>query len=355
MRHITKPSKIVSLLLIVFIAASLLAGVGPLSVLRVSGATFTTRELKISNNLPGAVSTYQIGLTIPTAAALGSIKAEFCDNTALFQISCNPPPGLDVTGATLSAQTGETGFVIDPLTNTNTLILSRAPAATPGGVLATYTLDNVHNATAAGSSYVRFTVYPTNDASGPDTDRGAVAYSLNLGLSVSAEVPPYLEFCAAVTISSNDCQVTAGSYLNMGNFSSTAATAGQTQLVLGTNAANGYSISMSGHTLASGNNTLPALASPTFSAPGISQFGVNLRANTIPAVGQEPSGPGTSVPTANYNQPNKYMYNPGDIIASSATSEDFRKFTVSYLVNISSAQPPGVYASSFTYVGSGNF
>jgi hypothetical protein len=335
--------------------ASLFAGVGPLSLPWASGATLSPRRLTLSNSVPGVSGTYEISITIPSSAMLGSIKAEFCDNTALFQVACNAPAGFDISAATLSGQSGETGFVIDPLTNANTLILSRAPTLTPGGVTVILTLDNVHNASALGSQYARFSVFPTNDASGADTDRGSVAYALNPNLNVTAEVPPFLIYCVGVTITNTDCNTATGNYVNMGNFSTVAPTSGQTQMVVGTNAGNGYSIVMSGNTMASGNNTLPALSSPTVSAPGISQFGVNMRANTIPVTGQDPSGAGISTPSANYNQPNRYMFHSGDVLASSTNVEDFRKFTITYLVNISTSQPPGVYASSFTYVGTGNF
>jgi hypothetical protein len=353
MRRISR--NVTPVLTCVFLMASLLAGVGPFFVRTAHGAQVLDRSLRLSNSVPGQTSTYQISFSLPSSDTLGSIKAEFCSNTALFEVSCDPPAGFDVTSATLSSQSGETGFVIDPLTNANTLVLSRPPAVTPGGVTVTLTLDGVRNADAEGAQFARYSTYSTIDASGADTDRGSVAYSLTHIFQVSAEVPPYLEFCLGITITGTDCTSTSGNYVNMGNFSTTKASTGQTQVVVGTNAANGYSIAMSGSTMNSGNNSIPSLADPTESAPGSSQFGVNLRENTIPPSGQEPSGKGTGSPVANYNHTNKFVYHDGDIIASKGTVDDYRKFTVTYLVNISRFQEPGAYSSTFTYTGYGNF
>lgn len=82
---------------------------------------------------------------------------------------------------------------------------------------------------------------------------------------------------------------------------------------------------------------------------------MNLRANLSPAIGQDPVGPGSGVPAANYNQPNKFSFNPNDLIASSPFAEDYRRYTVSYVADISGAQPSGIYVSTLTYVAVGNF
>jgi hypothetical protein len=355
MRRTQATSKIVPLLLGVFIIAPLLVGVGLFYGKNAHAASLQSRTLMLSSALPDGTARYRISFFIPTAGIIGSIKAEFCDNTALFEVSCNPPPGMDVSSATLVSQTGETGFAVDPLSNANTLILSRAPVASPGGVTVTYDVDGVHNASAVGSQYARFSTYPTNDASGADTDRGSVAYALNPDYIVSAEVPPFIVMCLGITITGTDCNTASGNYVNLGDLSPIHANSGQTQVVIGTNAGNGYSLRINGTTMNSGNNSIPPLAAPTVSAPGISQFGVNLRANTNPVAGQDPSGSGLATPAPNYNQPNYFMYQSGDVLASYSNVDDFRKYTITYLVNIARSQPPGVYSSTFTYTGIGNF
>jgi hypothetical protein len=126
-------------------------------------------------------------------------------------------------------------------------------------------------------------------------------------------------------------------------------------MVIATNGQNGYNISVNGSTLTSGNNTIPPLISGATSQIGVSQFGINLRVNSNPNVGVDPSGPGIGSPTASYDQPNNFRYNNGDIVATAGGVTDYRKFTVSYIVNISKQQPAGIYASTFTYVALSNF
>lgn len=317
-------------------------------------ATIAERGVKLSDSIPGHQSAYNVFLRSPAVPTLGSIKVEFCENSPLFSQPCDPPGGFTLAGAILSDQSGDVGFTIDPSSTASVLILKRTPGASLG-TPSEYTLQNVTNATALGTQYARFTTYASNDATGPIQDLGAVAYVLNVDSSLVTEVAQYLDFCVATTINSTDCSDLNGSYLGLGDFSPNAAATGQLQMVVGTNAGNGYMVSIDGNPMASGNNVLPPLTVPTASAPGNSQFGINLRANTSPASGANPSGVGGGTPTADYNIPNRFTFRSGDVIASRATTEDYRKYTVTYLVNISKKQEPGIYAGTYTYVTLGNF
>lgn len=347
---------IVSVKLIrIFTTALLLIGVGSSLFMQVvSAQQALSRSIVLGDSNPGSTTTYKAGFIITTPGALGSILVEFCDNTPLFGVACNAPAGFDISSATLVSESGETGFNIDAATTANSLLLSRSPAVTVGGPVE-YVLGNVTNASASGTQYARISTYATSDASGPRSDEGGLAYSLNDPLFVNAEVPPHLTMCVAVFITGVDCNTIDGDYVNMGDFAVTRASTGQTQIVLSTNADNGYAITVAGNTMTSGSNILPALASPTVSIPGNSQFGINLRANSSPAAGQEPGGPGFGSPTSDYNQPNRFTYRNGDIIAGHDSVEDRRKYTVTYLVNISRNQSPGIYSSTFTYIGTGSF
>lgn len=352
LRAARKPVKI---LLNVAVIASLLLGARLYFPLKADGAQIQLRSVMLSNNVPDETSNYNISMTIPTAGTLGSIKAEFCNNTALFIEACIAPPGFDVSHATLTAQSGETGFTISPDTTSNILILTRTSTTNAANMPISYTLSNVTNATGLSSEYIRYSTFATDDASGSETDRGSVAYALNPRFSVNTEVPPRLDFCVGVTIQGTDCTTAEGNYVNMGEFKTTNASTGQTQIVGGTNASGGYTVTIDGRTLASGNNVLPALSARTSSAPGTNQFGINLRANSNPAAGADPAGNGNGAPKSAYNVPNQFYFRPGDIIASTVGSDDYRKYTVTYLVNINRTQPAGVYSSTFTYIGLGNF
>lgn len=90
-------------------------------------------------------------------------------------------------------------------------------------------------------------------------------------------------------------------------------------------------------------------ASPTGSATGTEQFGINLVANTSPATfGAAPQ----QIPDStysygqvddDYDNANSFMYAKGDTIAYSTKSSGYTRYTISYLYNISEATPAGEY------------
>lgn len=319
------------------------------------GAELPSRSLTISDNRVNVSSTYQLGFNIPASETLGSIELQICASNPIPSQPCTVPAGFDISSAVLADQSGETGFtVLSSGTDTNTIVLTRTPAVTPGGDVS-YTFQGVTNPSSAGPYYGRIQTFPTSDASGPDTDFGGLAININNPLSISTTVPPFLLFCAGITITNFDCGTASGSYVNFGNFSGNSTSSAQTQMVTATNAATGYDMYVYGTTMTSGNNTINAMKTADLSRPGISQFGLNLVGNQTPNVGLNPTGPGPATPTNGYNQANLYKFLPGDLIASSNQPSDYNKFTASYIVNIPSNQSVGVYVTSLTYLCMANF
>lgn len=97
---------------------------------------------------------------------------------------------------------------------------------------------------------------------------------------------------------------------------------------------------------------IDAMTSATTFNASAEQFGLNLVANTSPVVqGAEPSRQpldngtfafGEAAP--GYNTANNYQYNPGDIIARSVTrGYGETEYTISYMLNILSTTPAGLY------------
>jgi hypothetical protein len=256
---------------------------------------------------------------------------------------------MDVTGATLTTQTGPTGFSIAPGATANRLVLTRLPAAASVGA-ARYEFSGVVNPSSPGSYYLRLQTFASDDATGPASDYGGLAFATTNLLAVSVEVPPYLIFCTAITIGNLNCANSSGDAINFGELSSSRASTGSSQMLVATNAEDGYSITAHGTTLSSGSNIINALSAPDVSRPGTGQFGLNLRANTAPPGGSEPTGPGVSQPLPNYNQPNIFRFVTGDTVAARPEPENVRVFTVSYLVNVPANQAAGVYVSTITYV-----
>jgi hypothetical protein len=320
----------------------------------VLGAALPDRSVTLTNSLANTASTYKFQFDITTPGMLGSIQAEFCSNSPILTIPCTAPAGFDVSGATLGAQTGETGFSISPLTTANKLILTRAPSLDTAETVS-YVLDGVNNPSTEGSYYVRLETFATSDASGSDTDFGGLAYDINGSVQINAEVPPYIIFCAGVTIPAFNCSGAQGNLVELGGLDANTTRSGQSQVLVSTNAENGYTLYMQGTTLTSGNSVIPSLSIPSAALTGSDQFGLNLRANLSPAVGQDPAGPGVGVPTSDYNQPNRYKFISGDVLASSPSYEDFRRYTISYIADVGENQLPGTYVSTVTYVCVGNF
>lgn len=310
---------------------------------------------KISNTGLGSTSVHTIGFTYTDMSVpVGSVKFEFCSNDPIPESACVAPTGFDLSSASIINQSGETGFAIDAGSTQNMLILTR-PAFLPTSGVSTYEIGSVVNPTVDGTYYIRLLTYTSVDGTGLPIQYGGIAISNNTPLVLSTEVPPYLYFCTGLEIVSYDCSSASGFFVDLGELSKTQAKTSSSQMVTATNAASGFSISVAGTTFTSGNNIVDAIINPTTSIPGSNQFGINLRDNSNPDVGADPVGPGLSTPKPDYNILNKFKFVAGDSIVSSPTPQDYRKFTVSYLINTSNALPPGYYATTLTYICLANF
>jgi hypothetical protein len=130
-----------------------------------------------------------------------------------------------------------------------------------------------------------------------------------------------------------------------------------------TNATGGYSITVNGPTLTSGGNNIAAMASRAAGARGVSQFGMNLKLNTVltstVAVGAEVDDPsnGTDLrgqATAGYDTVDEFKFASGDVVANSAFNSagptNAQIFTVSYIVNVPGSQTAGTYTTTLTYI-----
>jgi hypothetical protein len=314
----------------------------------------TFRSVQISSALPGANISETFGFNLRSTSLVGSISFEHCSNSPQRLDPCTAPAGYDATAGNLTAQTNNTGFSIDTVNSTaNRIIITRVPA---NGVLGntTYGFTNITNTTTSGQTvYVRIATYASTDATGPVTDEGAMAYAVQGGFSVGAYVPPFLIFCAAITVGSQ-CGTVSGALISFGELSTAVPRTATSQFSGATNDFSGYSVFIDGHTMTAGNLVIPAM-SGSGSVPGTSQFGFNLRANTVPAVGANQTGAGSSAIAANYNVPNSYRMSTGDLLTSSPISTDFNVTTVSYVVNIAPSQQPGYYATTLTFIATASF
>jgi hypothetical protein len=322
----------------------------------VQAERFQDRGLYINSARGGDTTYYIISFRYVTPTPVGSIQLEFC-TTPIPSLPCDVPAGQDVSAAVLAAQTGETGYSITTQTN-NIIVLSRT-ATIPGSSLSTYRLNNVTNPDGTGSNayfgeppdektnfYVRLTSYASTDATGPLIDYGSVASTITPEQSIFTQVPPILIFCVAGTINDDECSDTNGNFVDFGELAPDQTFYTSSEIQASTNASFGYNIYVTGRTMTAGIHTIPALTTPTQSFQGVGQFGMNLATNTTPA----PVGPGTNATIdPQYDIPDHFLFNDGDVIVSTTGLTHTRKFTASYIINVPADQDPGVYSTTITY------
>lgn len=321
--------------------------------LPVSAELLPNRSLYILDSNGGAVTQHQISFQFPDNSVVGSLVLQYC-TSPVEDLPCTMPAGFDASGAVFANQSGETGFSVLSQT-ANEFTLTRPPSAVaPAPQLNTYTFNNVTNPSNVGTFYLRISTYASVDGSGPKIDYGGTAAAITTAVSISAEVPPILYFCAAVLIDNISCATAEGTYLNLGTLTHTRAAVGTSRFAASTNANFGYVVQVFGSTMTSGNNVLPALTLPSASVPGTRQFGMNLRANTAPAIGEEYTGV-YGIISPDYNIPNRFVFRNGDTLAHSPHISLFEVYTVTYMVNIQEFQPAGVYNTLLSYVCTATF
>lgn len=317
---------------------------------RSDAVRFAERGLYINTSEAGATTWYELTLDFTTTADVGSVRMEFCDNP-IPSFPCVPPTGLNLTGATLGAQTGPEPFEAIDITG-NIIVMSRTPSqAGPGGA-STYRFNSIVNPTTEENFYIRLTSHADEDALGPLIDYGSVANAIVPGTDIYTQVPPILIFCVAKTVSI-DCVDTTESLVDFGDLQPGVETYATTsEMAARTNGRYGYNIYVTGTSFTSGIRQVPPLTVPTESFVGVGQFGLNLATNTNPqSLGADPVGPATNITVnADYSTPDRYVFNDNDILVSSDYVTAPKKYTSTYILNMPEDQPAGHYSTTLTYV-----
>ena len=334
---------------VISLGLALILVVSPVAALR-----FNQRSLYMQSSVPNAVTNYTVSFQYMSPDPVGSVDLLYCMSPVPTD-PCVAPVGLDASRATLTSQSGETGYTIFSQ-STNHIILSRVPVAPLGTGLSSYTFSGITNPNIDGQAFaLRMMSLGSNDGTGPQIDFGSVRAEVANSIVLETQVPPILIFCVAQHVQRNCSGSDNTYYSNMGELSDTATLTTTSQMAVGTNAGSGFAITASGDLMSAGTNILPSPVAPTVSIQGVNQFGINLVENTLPAIGSNPDGDFiNSLPTTNYGQPNKYMFASGDVVAS-APSASLTRFTVSYIVNSSKDLRAGVYTTTINYIASGRF
>ncbi len=354
--------------------AVLAASIIPSSV---TAAQITARKLTLSTSSPAAsaaTTTYTFNFTVPTTGTpIKSFDVQVCD---LAAGTCNIPTGFSISSATLASQpTGfgaASGWTVSTATAGRLRILNASNATNPSGSQQVV-FGNVQNPTTTNKTfYGRMTTY-SDSAWTTGLDTGTIAASTATQIILTGTMPESLIFCTGATISTTggvpDCATaTAGSVSFDRLFSPTDTAVALSQMAASTNAASGYNITVNGATLTSGGNTVTAMSASGVGVRGTSQFGMNLRANTVatstPAFGTDvtPSSNGTNFrgqPLVGYAAIDNFKFVTGDSVANSGNASlgpsDAQIYTVSYIANVNGAQAAGTYTSTLTYICTATF
>ena len=313
------------------------------------------RGLYMKSGVPGATTSYTLSFRYVTPQPVGSVDLLFCNDPIPYD-PCVTPTGLDVSNAVLSHETGETGFSILSK-DTNHIVLTRLPSMISSIDPSSYTFENILNPTDTSQAFsIRLRSHGSTNATGPQIDFGSVRGQVTNGITLETQVPPMLVFCVAQAVEDNCAGTNDNFYTDMGELSPKETLTAQSQMAVGTNASGGFAITANGIPMSAGTSVIDSPATPTESKRGTNQFGINLVANSTPAVGDNPEGVwANAAASPDYGVPNHYKYVPGDVVAYSPNVSLMKKFTVSYIVNSSENLRAGVYTTTITYIASGRF
>ncbi len=336
-----------------------------------SASQITTRSLTLQAGVTdggskaGGSVNHLFTFTVPTTGNVGSIQFLYCTNASG---ACTMPTGLDTTAATMGTQSGATGFTLVNTTN-GAPYITRAAASIASGTVLSYQLLGVTNPTTANQTFfVRMSTFASTDTTGGATDTGNVTASTATQIDLTGTMPESLVFCAGATVGTTssvpDCATATPGAVSFNQlFSPTDTATATSQMAASTNAGSGYAITVNGPTLTSGSNTVSPMSSAGAGIHGVSQFGLNLKANTTttstPAVGIEvaPAANGTNYKgqaASSYDTVDTFKFTTGDTVANSANGgaggTDAQIFTASYIVNVPGSQPAGTYTTTLTYI-----
>lgn len=336
--------------------------IGLIAPIEVFAANLTTRSLTLGTSAGNTSTTWTFTFNGGSSAVLKGISFQICDAASG---TCNTPGSWANTGATFGSLTyigsSQSGWAIDNAGAGGAQFLgiknNSASNSSADPIIATFNTVTNPNTTNA-TFYVRVSTFTGNTFT-TGLDAGVVAASTSQQITLSGTVDESLVFCTGTSITGTNCGTVGGTSVAFGTFSTGSTKSGTSVMAASTNGVSGYNITANGTTLTcggcAGTPTIAALASQTASSVGTSQFGLNLRANTTPSVGSNPSGSGSGSYTANYGTVDQYRFVTGDAVASAAGATNANTFTCSYIVNTGGAQAAGAYSAVMTYIATAIF
>lgn len=304
-----------------------------------------------------ADTTDTITLTIPTGFTTNTF--DFADIDLAFsagaQSNCTAPTYSNEATIAAAAAAGTWGATLS-----GQVLTIAAPAsafATPIAANACVQIQIGTHATAGATGNTQITNHATPGSyefaiAGTFGDTG----STTVNILTDSEVDIAANVAQSITFSISDTSIGFGTlnsaaarYATGDTLGNAAETEAHT-LIVGTNAANGYTMTASGTTLTNagaGGATVTAIgASNTASSAGIEQFGIRMNATGgTGAVAAPYAAAGFAFDSAAFP----------DQVASAAGATSNTTYSVRYLANIAANTEAGAYTASVTYVATANF
>jgi hypothetical protein len=205
-------------------------------------------------------------------------------------------------------------------------------------VIITLSSANAINPTSAGSYTVSI------GGTFGDVGTSTVNILNNDQVQLTATVPQSLTFSLSQNAVGFGTLTTANA--RFANTSGGVAADAEAHTVsVGTNAANGYTLTVNGSTLTYGANTITGIgAAATASVPNSKQFGLRATLNS-----------GTGTVAAPYAGGATWAFNSGDTIASTAGSVAAAVYGIHYVANIDATTAAGSYTAAVSYAATANF
>lgn len=343
-----------------FIALSVCCSVFSLHLPQVvTSATLTNGSILLSDSRPSATSvTYTLTHSNVTTSTIRCIRVQFSDAAT----GGSKPAGMNITSAALS---GSSNYVPTPgswsVSNNNTtgvVSITNSSGETPASSSnRTVILTGITNGSSAATTYyVQFETFTNTDCATGPVDNAVTAFIYTNGQTMSATVDPTLSFSVNSVASGqsvNGSTTTAGSTsttLPLGTLSVSANRVVAQDLTIGTNAQNGYTVTVAytgamsngSHNLANHTGTN---SSPTaFSAAGTEAVGYTTNDFSL----------GTG--TANRFQGGNWAAlstTPAEIAYhGSAVSETVR---AGFQAGISATTPAGAYTTTVIYTATATY
>lgn len=304
-----------------------------------------------------ADTTDTITVTLPTGFTTNTFAFDDVDLafSAGSQANCTAPTYSNDATIAAAAAAGTWGATL-----TGQVLTLTAPAsafATPIAANACVQIQIGTHATTGTTGNTQITNHATPGSyefaiAGAFADTGSTTVNIitDSEVDIAATVAQSLTFSISdVSIGFGTLNAAAARYATGDTLGNAAETEAHT-LIVGTNAANGYSLTASGTTLtcsSCGGATVTAIgAANTASSAGTEQFGIRLNAaGGSGAVSAPYAAAGFAFDTAAFP----------DQVASASGATSNTTYSARYLANIAANTEAGTYSSTITYVATANF